>query len=125
MQEKDNQMERKPHREVDGFSSFIFGHRDTYNKDDNHSIEFPEQEEHSSSENRSMDDWFFGSRRSKPTRHSNSTQSQFEEQLNNIDYVLLMETIDMFVATAKQYKPLLNEVTPFFQKFIKKFKSSK
>ncbi|MDQ1144184.1 hypothetical protein QE429_001011 [Bacillus sp. SORGH_AS 510] len=118
-------MERKPNRELDRFSSFMFGQRDAYNKDDNQSMEFPEQKEHSSFKSSSGDDWFLGSRRNEPDHHRSKTQSQLEDHMNNIDFVLLMETIDMFVATANQYKPLFNEVTPIFQKFIKKFKSSK
>ncbi|WML58899.1 hypothetical protein [Neobacillus sp. PS2-9] len=125
MQENGEQMKRKPNRKLDRFSSFIFGHREAVNNDDNHSQEFPEHKDDSSFESRSVDDWFFGSRRKEPAPQNYTTQNQIENYLNNIDLALLMETIDMFVTTTKQYKPLFNEITPFLKKFSKKFKSSK
>jgi hypothetical protein len=36
-----------------------------------------------------------------------------------------METIDMFVPTSEQFKPLFKEITPFINRFSKKFKSNK
>jgi hypothetical protein len=40
-----------------------------------------------------------------------------------VDLMLLMETVDMFVATTNQFKPLLKEVTPLLSGFMNKFKS--
>jgi hypothetical protein len=130
--ENDNPQEQKPIRENDSFSKFMFGnrkHKDSYEVEDN-SQEFPKQKEQSSIANRTgrMDDWFFGSGRkeSSTTTHTTHTsQDKIENLLNNVDINLLMETIDMFVATSKQFKPLIKEITPVLNKFSKKFKSNK
>lgn len=41
---------------------------------------------------------------------------------DQIDYMLLMENIDMLLDSAKQLKPLLNKITPIINQFIKKNK---
>ena len=127
--ETDNKQKQKPNGEIDQFSRFMFGnrkHRDTYNEGENNSQELPEQKEQSSFDSRSYrnDDWFFGSRRKGPVTRTHTTQNQIENLLNNVDVELLMETIDMFVTTSKQLKPLFKEITPFMHRSIKKFKSN-
>ena len=86
----------------------------------------PEQNEQSSFDNRSnrTDDWFFGSRRKEPTQSAPTIQNQIENYINNVDIELLMETYDTLVTTSKQLKPLMKEITPFFHRFSKKFKSN-
>jgi hypothetical protein len=127
--ENDNQQKQKPNGEIDHFSRFLFGnskHRETYKEGENNSQELPEQKEQSSYESRSNrnNDWFFGVRRKEPTPSPQTIQNQIENILNNVDFELLMETIDMFVTTAKPLKPLINQITPFFHRFRKKFKSN-
>jgi hypothetical protein len=127
--ENDNKQKQKPNGEIDHFSRFIFGnrkHRETYKESENNSQEFLEQNQHSSFDNRSNrnDDWFFGSRRKEPAPSAQTIQNQIENLINNVDFELLMETIDMFVTTAKPLKPLIKEITPFFHRFSKKFKSN-
>jgi hypothetical protein len=87
----------------------------------------PEQKEQSSfySTTNRIDDWFFGSRRKEPETSTYTTHKQIENLLNNVDFDLLMETIDMFVTTAKQFKPLFKEITPFINRFSIKLKSNK
>ena len=101
-------------------------HRETYTESENNSQELPEQNEQSSFDNRSnrTDDWFFGSRRKEPTSSAQTPQNQIENFINNLDIELLMETYDMLVDTSKQLKPLMKEITPFFHRFSKKFKSN-
>jgi hypothetical protein len=107
-------------------------HRETYKESENNSQEFLGiqdthlQNEHSSFDSRSNrnDNWFFGFRRKKPTPGPQTIQNQIENILNNMDFELLMETIDMFVTTTKPLKPLIKEITPFFHRFSKKFKSN-
>ena len=70
------------------------------------------------------DEWFFGSRRKEPTSSAQTPQDQIENFINNLDFELLMETYDMLVDTSKQLKPLMKEITPFFHRFSKKFKSN-
>ena len=100
--------------------------RETYKESENNSQEFLEQNEHSSFDNRSnrTDDWFFGSRRKEPTQSAPTIQNQIEDYINNVDIELLMETFDTIVTTSKQLKPLMKEITPFFHRFSKKFKSN-
>jgi 5-methylcytosine-specific restriction endonuclease McrBC regulatory subunit McrC len=125
----DNKQKQKPNGEIDPFSRFIFGNRkqrETYKESENNSQELPEQNEQSSFDNRSnrTDDWFFGSRRKEPTQSVPTIQNQIEDYINNVDIELLMETFDTLVTTSKQLKPLMKEITPFFHRFSKKFKSN-
>ena len=125
----DNKQKQKPNGEIDPFSRFIFGNRkqrETYTESENNSQELPEQNEQSSFDNRSnrTDDWFFGSRRKEPTQSAPTIQNQIEDYINNVDIELLMETYDTLVTTSKQLKPLMKEITPFFHRFSKKFKSN-
>jgi hypothetical protein len=126
--ENDNQQKQKPKREIDQFSKFMFGnrkHRETY-EGENNSLEISEQKEQSSFIGRTnrMDDWFFGSRRKESATSTPTTQDKIENLLNNVDFDLLMETIDMFVTTSKQFKPLFKEITPLLHRLSKKFKSN-
>ena len=100
--------------------------RETYTESENNSQELPEQNEQSSFDNRSnrTDDWFFGSRRKEPTQSAPTIQNQIEDYINNVDIELIMETYDTFVETSKQLKPLMKEISPFFHRFSKKFKSN-
>ena len=124
-----NDNKQKPNGEIDPFSRFIFGNRkqrETYTESENNSQELPEQNEQSSFDNRSSrtDDWFFGSRRKEPTQSAPTIQNQIEDYINNVDIELLMETFDTIVTTSKQLKPLMKEISPFFHRFSKKFKSN-
>jgi hypothetical protein len=124
-----NDQKQKPDGEIVDFSRFLFGnnkHSETYKESEHHSQEFLEQNEHSSFDRRSnrIDDWFFGSRRKEPTSRAQTTQNQIENFINNLDFELIMETYDTFVETSKQLKPLMKEISPFFHRFSKKFKSN-
>jgi hypothetical protein len=100
-------------------------HRETYKEGVNNSQKLPDQKEQSSFDNRSnrTDDWFLGFRRKEPATSTQITQNQIENLLNNVDFELLMETIDMLVTSSKQLKPLFKELTPLLDRFSKKFKS--
>ncbi|MCM2535929.1 hypothetical protein NDK43_31115 [Neobacillus pocheonensis] len=124
MVENDNKRKQEPNREVDHFSRFMFGnskYRETYKSVENNSQELPEQKEQSSFDSRSSrsNDWFFGIRRNESATSTHTTQNKIENFLNNVDFELLMETVDMFVTTSKQFKPLLKEITPIFRRFRK------
>jgi hypothetical protein len=92
---------------------------------ENNSQELPEQKEQSSFHSRSNrnNDWFFGVRRKEPTPPPQTIPDQIENILNNVDFDLLMETIDMFVTTVEPLKPLIKEITPFFH--INTFRTQK
>lgn len=105
--------EQRTTGETDHFSSFMFGNRKpsgTHN-----SQEIPEQRDTRSNH---LNDWFLGRRREGNTNKKQETQ--LENFINNVDIGLLMETYDTIVATSKQYKPLMKEITPFFSKIFKK-----
>jgi hypothetical protein len=124
LEENDNNQKQKPNGEIDDFSRFLFGNskiRETYKESENNS---QEQNKRSSSRSNRIDDLFFGSRRKEPEYSAPTTQNQIENLLNNVDFELLMETIDILVDTSKQFKPVIKEITPFFNKIIKKFKSN-
>ena len=124
MAENDNQQNQKPNGDIDRFSQFFFGktHRESYKKGENDSQVLPEQKEQSSYDDRynQYNDWFFGVKRNEHTPSPQTDQNHIENILNNVDFELLMETIDMLVTTTQ---PLIKEITPFVHRFIKKFKS--
>ncbi len=126
MAENDNEQNQRSNGEMDHFSQFLFGnrkHRVTYNKDENDSQIMPEQKEQTSYDSRynRYNDWFFGVRRKEQTPDPENNQNHIEDMLNNVDLELLMETIDRLVTTTQ---PLIKEITPIFNRFIKKFKSN-
>ena len=126
--ENDNIQKQEPYEETDQFSRFMFGNniqRETYKKGEYKTQEMPEQKEQSSfdSTTNQIDDWFFGLRRKDPATRTHTSQNQIENVLNNVDFELLMETIDMFITTSEQYKPLFKEFNPFLNRFIKKVKA--
>jgi hypothetical protein len=123
---------QKPNGKIDLFLRLMFGnrkHRVTYNEGENNSKELSEYEKKDRSffDNRSHrnEDWILGFRRKGAVTRKKSTQNQIENLLNNVDVELLMETIDMFVTTSKQLKPLFKEVTPFILDLLKNSNSMK
>ena len=130
LDENNNKRKQEPNEEIDPFSGFMFGnskHRENDKKDDYNSQEMLEQKEQSSFDSKpnKIDDWFFGYRGKEPTTSTHTNLNQIEDLLNNVDFELLMETIDMCFTTYEQYKPLFKEITPYMHRFIKKFKSKK
>jgi hypothetical protein len=127
--ERDNHQQKpKPDREIDHFSRLMFGnrkHRATYKENENNSQEFLEQNEPKSFESKSKrnDDWGGGIGRKEPESSAQTLQNQIENLLNNVDFELLMETYDALVASSKQLKPIVKEITPFFHQIRKKLKS--
>ena len=125
MAENDKQHNQKPNGEIDRFSQFFFGkssHRESDKKAENDSQVLSEQKEQTSYDDRynRHNDWFFGVKRKEDAPSPQTDQNHIENILNNVDFELLMETIDMLVTTTQ---PLIKEITPFFHRFIKKFKS--
>ena len=125
MEENDQKEKQNLHGEIDPFSRFLFGHRnhrETYEEDENNSEEQKEHVSYSHNRSNQIDDWFFGSRRTEPDG-APSNQNQIENPPSNVDFELLMETIDMFIETSKQYKPFFKDISLFFNQFIEKLKS--
>lgn len=132
MEGNDHNQKQKSNTEMDPFSRLMFGNRkprETYKESENNSQEILEQNEQFSfdnRQNRNGNDWLFGRRRKEPASGNLSrqkqTQNQIENFINNVDIGLLMKTFDTIVTTSKQFKPLINEISPFFSKINKKFK---
>ena len=128
MEENDKQQNQKSNGDIDRFSQFFFGkstHRESYSKGENDSQVLSEQKEQWSYDDRynRYNDWFFGVKRNEQNEQTPSpqnNQNHIENIINNVDFELLMETIDMLVTTTQ---PLIKEITPFVHRFIKKFKS--
>ena len=125
MAENDKRQNQKPNGEIDRFSQFFFGkssHRESDKKGEIDSQVLSEQKEQTSYDDRynRNNDWFFGVKRKEDTPSPQTDQNHIENILNNVDFELLMETIDMLVTTTQ---PLIKEITPFVHRFIKKFKS--
>jgi hypothetical protein len=100
--ENNNKDNQKPNREIDPFSNFLFGnskHRETYKESENNSPE------------------------NSDTTSQNQLEHQIENLLKNVDVEKLTENINLLVDTAKQFKPLIKEITPFYNQIIKKIKS--
>ncbi|PLS02409.1 hypothetical protein [Neobacillus cucumis] len=132
MRDDENRFKKKPNKESNRFSGFMFGTNKQGEgniKDESHSQEIPEQKEppYFNRKTNQFDDWILGSRRKEAEHSALTPQNQVEQQivnlLNKVDVVLLMETVDMLVETTKQYKPLLKGISPKFKQLINKFKS--
>ncbi|QCJ44729.1 hypothetical protein FAY30_24165 [Bacillus sp. S3] len=125
MEENDHKGKQGLNGEMDHFSRFLFGnrhHRETYKEDENNSEEHEEHLSFSHNRSNRIDHWLFGPRRTEQDG-TLSNQNQVENLPNNLDFELLMETIDMFIETSNQYKPLFKKIPLFFNQFIKEFKT--
>ncbi|NHM32884.1 hypothetical protein [Neobacillus terrae] len=115
--------EEKTERHIDPMAKFLFGGRrfqeDNQEEDfeSNHSErkDFRWQQRPVSRQRNQGNDWLLGGR-----NHRSQPQNEIEKVLNQVDYELLMETIDSCYNSYQQIKPL---VFPYLQKFIGKFKS--
>ncbi|WP_419955086.1 hypothetical protein ACN6MT_05815 [Neobacillus niacini] len=117
----------KPKGESDRFTRLMFGNSKQSNINDESDDEQVKSEQKYNSnfgrESNGHDDWFWGNRRKASEKKSNL--NPIENTLKNVDLEKLMETMHMFVTTSNQYKPIIKEVSPFFNRFLKKFKSNK
>lgn len=126
----ENDKNHKPNVEMDRFTKLMFRRskqRDIFDKNEDDSQDMPEQKYNYNFDSKTygFDDWFLGKRRRAPEKKTHSTLNQIEDTLKKVDFELLMETIDLFVTTSKQYKPLIKEISPFINHFFKKFKFNK
>ncbi|SDM62580.1 hypothetical protein [Bacillus sp. OK048] len=125
----ENVKDHKPNGENDRFTRLMFRNSkqgDLLDENDDHSQVRSEQKNNSNFVRKSygFDDWLLGNRRKVPEKKSHTTVNQIENTLQKVDLELLMETIDMFATTSKQFKPIIKEISPFFNRFFKKLKSN-
>jgi hypothetical protein len=121
--------EYKPNGENDRFTRLMFGkskQSGLIDENEDHSQGKSEQKYNSKfvKESYGSDDWFLGNRRKNPEKKSTTNLNQIENALKQVDLELLMETMHMFMTTFNQYKPIIKEISPFFNRFLKKFKSN-
>ena len=116
MEENNHHQEQNSNRELDRFSSFMFGNRKPKGTS--------KESEELSLPTRSNfhDDWIFGRRRKEPELDHKTTQNKLENFIDNVDIGLLLETYDTLVTTTQQYKPIIKGIVPFFSKISGKFK---
>lgn len=64
----------------------------------------------------------FGKRKSNKTKIDNelNLEKTIEKHLEDVDVNELLKTIDLFMTSTKQLKPLFNKISPFISDFIKK-----
>ncbi|MEC1520741.1 hypothetical protein P9D43_01680 [Neobacillus niacini] len=124
----ENDKDYKPKGENDRFTRLMFGNskQSDIDESDDHQVH-SEQKNNSKfvRESSGLDDWFLGNRRKALEKKSTKHLNTIENTLKNVDLELLMETMHMFVTTSNQYKPIIKEVSPYFNSFLKKFKSNK
>lgn len=125
----ENEKDYKPKGENDTFTRLMFGNSkqsDIMDESADHQVK-SEQKYNSNFGRKSNghDDWFWGNRRKAPEKKSTKHLNLIENTLKNVDLEMLMETMHMFVTTSNQYKPIMKEISPFFNRFLKKFKSNK
>ncbi|MGG0719099.1 hypothetical protein ABE096_16105 [Robertmurraya massiliosenegalensis] len=100
--------------EVDHFSKFMFGERNTS------SFEEPVKREEEDW------DWILGSRASDKAETQNNKgtlnglNKSIEELLQKVDYMEVMNHIDTLMASTKELKPLLTKIKPLLENFLSK-----
>jgi hypothetical protein len=126
----ENDKDYKPNGENDRFTRLMFGNRNrnSHFDDTEDDSQFKSEQKYNSHfvrESNDFDDWFLGNRRKVSAKKSTTNLNPIENTLKNVDIELLMETMHMFVTTSNQYKPIIKEISPLFNRFLKKFKSKK
>jgi hypothetical protein len=125
----ENDKDYKPNGENDRFTRLMFGkskQSGLIDENEDH-LQGKSEQQHNSKfvkESYGSDDWLLGNRRKNAEKKSTTNLNQIENTLKQVDLELLMETIHMFMTTANQYKPIIKEISPFFNRFLKKFKSN-
>lgn len=127
--------EVKAENDYDRMTSFMFGNRrfsDTKHKDDfnspsekSQSHEITESNQHGPFHRNTErgNDWLFGFNQKTQRGNRNRKLSPYERILDQVDYDLLMDTIDSGMKSYQSIKPLFSGASPFLQKFTKKFQS--
>lgn len=114
--------------EQDRFTRLMFGDRgkdtDALNKEDDYHEE-GKDEDNSSRDN----DWLFGRKRdhrplsffgNRKQEHRQQEKYPLENLLQNLDYGKLMNHVDGFMNSAKELKPLVNQIKPYLKSFTQK-----
>lgn len=131
----DDKKEVKAEKDYDRMTSFLFGNRrfsDTRHKvdfnshnEESQSREIPESNQHGPFHRNAErgNDWLFGFNQKSQRGNRNRKLSPYERILDQVDYDLLMDTIDSGMKSYQSIKPLFSGASPYLQKFMKKFQS--
>ncbi|WP_423798333.1 hypothetical protein [Neobacillus sp. SAB-20_R2A] len=111
---------KPPQDNGDPFTNLMFGKKRRVIEEDitNQTEEFPDHHEPSHAPQR--DPWLFGANGSPTHPQDHNQYNQIEHLLNQVDIILLMETVDEAVKTYKLYQPMFKDVSTFLKKFFKK-----
>jgi hypothetical protein len=104
---------------VDPFSRLMFGeNRSNFEEDESLIESHHDHTERTDEPN--LNSWLFGNRHNRSHNQHQGSNNPIENILNQIDIGVLMETVDEAIKTYKLYQPIVEEVTPFIKKFLKK-----
>ncbi|MCS0674528.1 hypothetical protein [Cytobacillus firmus] len=115
MPEKDNEQTEPFTKQIDPFTSLMFGkgHDDESYGD----RETKQNTQITANTINHFDNWIFGPKQKEKNSEKSTAQNQIEDFLNEIDFILLMETIDSIRNSSKQLKPLVKKLIPYLEKF--------
>ncbi|WP_264737707.1 hypothetical protein [Cytobacillus firmus] len=121
MSEKDNEQTEPFTKQIDPFTSLMFGngHDDESHGDRSTTKQkFSKQNTQIDTDKFShFDNWIFGPKSKEKNLEKSTTQNQIEDFFNEIDFILLMETIESIRNSSKQLKPLVKKLIPYLEKF--------
>lgn len=112
--------QKSPQDDADPFTNLMFGkkRRSLDDENTNSPEEFPDHHEPSHAPQR--DPWLFGANGTHTSPQVHNQYNQIEHFLNQVDIMLLMETVDEAVKTYKLYQPIFKDVSTYLRKFFKK-----
>lgn len=114
MPEKDNEQTEPATKQIDPFTSLMFGKGHDDESYGDH--ETKQNTQIAADKTSHFDNWLFGPKQKKNAEKS-TAQNPIEDFLNEIDFILLMETIDSIRNSSKQLKPLVKKLIPYLEKF--------
>ncbi|MGV3263473.1 hypothetical protein [Cytobacillus pseudoceanisediminis] len=113
MSGKDNEQTDPFTKQIDPFTSLMFG-----KGNDDESYPDRETKQNIAADKTShFDNWIFGPKQKEKNSEKSTAQNPIEDFLNEIDFILLMETIDSIRNSSKQLKPLVKKLIPYLEKF--------
>jgi hypothetical protein len=112
--EHDEKKGTSGNNEVDPFTTFMFG-RPRLNDEKTNEDKEPKSF--------SRDDWIFGRNHRSHTKAKADEDHQITALLNNffnqVNTEEVMKNIDLFIESAKEFKPIWGKIYPYIQKWMK------
>ncbi|MBS4214770.1 MULTISPECIES: hypothetical protein [Neobacillus] len=111
---------KPPQDDGDPFTNLMFGKKRRAREEENTNPPDELPDHHESSHAPQRDPWLFGANSTHNPPHIHNQYNQIEHLLNQVDIILLMETVDEAVKTYKLYQPIFKDVSTYLRKFFKK-----